>query len=61
MDRAPRRDRPATLVTKTNSWYMGLNVVGKPPRPLSYFGGVGAYRQKCDDVAAQNYEGCVMH
>jgi len=48
-------------VTKTNSWYMGLNVVGKPPRPLSYFGGVGAYRQKCDDVAAQNYEGCVMH
>jgi hypothetical protein len=50
----------ATLVTKTNSWYMGSNVKGKPRRLLSYIGGVGAYRQKCDEVAANNYAGFAM-
>lgn len=50
----------ATLVTKTNSWYMGSNVAGKPRRLLSYIGGVGAYRQKCDEVAAKNYEGFAL-
>ena len=51
----------ATLVTKTNSWYMGSNVEGKPRRLLSYIGGVGAYRQKCDETAASNYAGFTMH
>lgn len=46
-----------TLVTKTNSWYMGSNVEGKPRRLLSYIGGVGAYRQKCDEAAMSGYEG----
>src|SRR5689334_8290275 len=46
-----------TLVTKTNSWYMGSNVEGKPRRLLSYIGGVGTYRQKCDEVAAAGYQG----
>jgi acetone monooxygenase len=50
----------ATLVTKTNSWYMGSNVKGKPRRLLSYIGVVGAYRQKCDEAAAKNYEGFAM-
>src|ERR1700733_13126458 len=49
-----------TLVVKTNSWYMGSNVEGKPRRLLSYIGGVGAYRQKCDAVAASGYEGFAM-
>ena len=47
----------ATLVTKTDSWYMGSNVDGKPRRLLSYIGGVGTYRQKCEDVASQGYAG----
>ena len=47
----------ATLVVKTNSWYMGSNVEGKPRRLLSYIGGVGAYRQKCDEAAAAGYAG----
>jgi acetone monooxygenase len=51
----------ATLLTKTNSWYMGSNVPGKPRRLLSYVGGVGQYRQKCDEVAAMNYQGFAMH
>ena len=50
-----------TLVVKTNSWYMGSNVEGKPRRLLSYIGGVGAYRQKCEAVAASGYEGFAMH
>ncbi|ACB97431.1 flavin-containing monooxygenase [Beijerinckia indica] len=49
-----------TLMTKTNSWYMGSNVEGKPRRLLSYIGGVGAYRQKCDEVAAEAYRGFIM-
>jgi len=51
----------ATLVTKTNSWYMGSNVEGKPRRLLSYIGGVGTYRQKCDEAAARHYAGFAMH
>lgn len=50
----------ATLVTKTNSWYMGSNVEGKPRRLLSYIGGVGAYKQRCDQVSAEGYPGFVM-
>jgi acetone monooxygenase len=50
----------ATLVTKTDSWYMGSNVEGKPRRLLSYIGGVGQYRQKCEEVAAKGYVGFVM-
>jgi len=46
-----------TLVTKTYSWYMGSNIEGKPRRLLSYIGGVGTYRQKCDEVASGGYQG----
>jgi cyclohexanone monooxygenase/acetone monooxygenase len=45
----------ATLVPKTTSWYLGSNVPGKPRRLLSYIGGVGTYRQKCEDEAAGGY------
>lgn len=51
----------ATLIAKTNSWYLGSNVEGKPRRVLSYCGGVGAYRQKCDEVAASGYPGFAMN
>ncbi len=47
----------ATLIAKTNSWYTGSNVPGKPRRVLSYTGGVGTYRQKCAEIAAGGYEG----
>ncbi|MBX9609930.1 MAG: NAD(P)/FAD-dependent oxidoreductase [Gammaproteobacteria bacterium] len=51
----------ATLVTKTDSWYMGSNVDGKPRRLLSYIGGVGTYRQKCEELAASGYAGFAQH
>lgn len=47
----------ATLIAKTNSWYVGSNVPGKPRRVLSYTGGVGTYRAKCAEVAAGGYQG----
>jgi acetone monooxygenase len=47
------------LVSKTNSWYMGSNIAGKPRRLLAYAGGVGNYRQACDAVKASGYEGFV--
>jgi cyclohexanone monooxygenase len=49
-----------TLFPKANSWYMGANVPGKPRVFLPYVGGVGAYRQKCDEVAANGYEGFTL-
>jgi acetone monooxygenase (methyl acetate-forming) len=50
----------STLIVKTNSWYMGTNVAGKPRRLLSYIGGVGAYRQRCEEVKASGYQGFVI-
>jgi acetone monooxygenase (methyl acetate-forming) len=50
----------ANLISKTVSWYLGSNVAGKPRRVLSYTGGVGAYRQKCAEVAAGGYQGFAM-
>lgn len=49
-----------TLVVKTDSWYMGSNVEGKPRRLLSYIGGVGNYHAKCDELARTGYPGFNM-
>lgn len=49
-----------TLYPKANSWYMGANVPGKTRVFMPYAGGVGAYRQQCDEVAAKGYEGFVL-
>ncbi len=50
----------ATLFPRANSWYMGANIPGKPRVFMPYIGGVGAYRQKCDEVAAKGYEGFAL-
>jgi cation diffusion facilitator CzcD-associated flavoprotein CzcO len=47
----------ATLYPTANSWYMGANVPGKPRVFMPYVGGVGVYREKCEQVAANGYEG----
>jgi cyclohexanone monooxygenase len=47
----------ATLFPKSATWYMGANIPGKPQVFLPYLGGLGPYRQKCDEVAANDYEG----
>ncbi len=49
-----------TLYPQANSWYMGANIPGKPRIFMPYVGGVGAYRQICNEVAAKGYEGFAM-
>ena len=40
-----------------SSWYLGVNIPGKPRVFMPYVGGVGNYRAKCSSVAANGYEG----
>ena len=47
----------ATLFPESATWYMGANVPGKPQVFLPYLGGLGPYREKCEEVAANGYEG----
>jgi cyclohexanone monooxygenase len=47
----------STLYPQANSWYMGANIPGKPRIFMPYIGGVGPYRQICNEVAAKGYEG----
>lgn len=46
-----------TLMHEANSWYLGANVPGKPRVFMPYAGGLGGYRQICDEVAAEQYKG----
>lgn len=50
----------ATLYLKAASWYLGANVPGKPRVFMPYAGGVGTYRQVCDEVAADDYRGFTL-
>ena len=47
----------ATLFPQGGSWYLGANVSGKPRVFMPYAAGVGAYREVCDDVTADDYRG----
>jgi cation diffusion facilitator CzcD-associated flavoprotein CzcO len=50
----------STLYVKTESWYTGANIDGKARGFQIYLGGVGPYRQICDEVAAKGYEGFTL-
>ena len=47
----------ATLFPTADSWYMGANIPGKPRVFLPYIGGLGVYRRKCEQIAADGYAG----
>ncbi len=49
-----------TLYPLANSWYVGANIPGKPRVFMPYVGGFAGYKQRCDEVAANGYEGFVM-
>ena len=52
-----------TLFPTADSWFMGINqnIPGRQKRRfLLYAGGAPAYREKCDDVAANGYDGFVF-
>lgn len=46
-----------TLFPQAESWYTGSNVVDKTRVFMPYIGGVGLYRETCDEVAANGYPG----
>jgi cyclohexanone monooxygenase len=50
----------STLYPLANSWYMGVNIPGKPAVFMPYVGGVQAYTAKCNEVVAKGYEGFVL-
>jgi cyclohexanone monooxygenase len=49
-----------TLYPRAASWYMGANIPGKPRIFMPYIGGVGAYRKKCEEIAADGYRGFML-
>ncbi|HYN33867.1 MAG TPA: alpha/beta hydrolase fold domain-containing protein [Ilumatobacteraceae bacterium] len=49
-----------TLAPTANSWYMGVNVPGKPQVFLPYIGGVDRYRAACNEVVERDYLGFVL-
>ena len=49
-----------TLFTKSNSWYMGANIPGKPRVLLPYVGGLGNYTAICEKVVADGYNGIAL-
>jgi cation diffusion facilitator CzcD-associated flavoprotein CzcO len=49
-----------TVFPQANSWYLGANVPGKPRVFMPYIGGFPVYRDKCNEVAARDYEGFVV-
>ena len=50
----------ATLFPQCNSWYLGANIPGKPRIFMPFIGGLPAYAQICDEVAAKGYSGFVL-
>ena len=44
-----------TLLPSSTTWYMGDNIPGKPRRVLIYMGGFAAYRDACENAAANGY------
>jgi cation diffusion facilitator CzcD-associated flavoprotein CzcO len=49
-----------TLYPTADSWYMGANIPGKPRVFLPYIGGLGVYRRRCDQIAADGYPGFAL-
>lgn len=46
-----------TLVNSCSSWYLGANVPGKKRIFMPYIGGFPLYVEKCNEIAARDYEG----
>jgi cyclohexanone monooxygenase len=49
-----------TLFETADTWYMGANIPGKPRVFMPHFGLVGPYRDRCNEVVANEFEGFVF-
>ncbi len=43
-----------------NSWYLGANIAGKPRIFMPYVGGYSKYRERCEQIVANGYEGFTL-
>jgi cyclohexanone monooxygenase len=43
-----------------NSWYLGVNIPGKPRIFMPYVGGFPEYSRRCEEIVAGGYEGFVL-
>jgi cyclohexanone monooxygenase len=50
-----------TLRYTCSSWYLGANVAGKPRVFMPYIGGFPRYVERCNQIAANGYEGFQFH
>jgi cyclohexanone monooxygenase len=48
-----------TLRYTCGSWYLGVNIPGKPRVFMPYIGGFPKYVERCNEVAANDYQGFV--
>lgn len=46
-----------TLFPKANSWYLGANIPGKPRIFMPFVGGIGMFREICECVSDNGFEG----
>ncbi|MGK2868933.1 MAG: flavin-containing monooxygenase [Mycobacterium sp.] len=52
---------PTVLVHPScNSWYNGANVPGKKRMYMGYTAGIPEYRRRCDEIAANGYQGFTL-
>ncbi len=49
-----------SIVGKTDSWWTGANIEGKPQGVTFYLGGTHTYREICNEIAVNGYEGFVF-
>jgi cation diffusion facilitator CzcD-associated flavoprotein CzcO len=49
-----------TLRYTCGSWYLGVNIPGKPRTFMPYIGGFPRYVARCNEIAANGYEGFVL-
>jgi cyclohexanone monooxygenase len=49
-----------TVVAHAQNWYVGANVPGKPRVFMPYIGGVPVYREICEQVATDGYQGFAL-
>jgi len=49
-----------TLFETADTWYMGANIPGKPRVFMPHFGLVGPYRERCNEMVANDFAGFVF-
>ena len=49
-----------TLRYTCSSWYLGVNIPGKPRVFMPYIGGFPRYVERCSEIADKGYEGFAL-